>query len=390
MDIVFKDKSECCGCSVCSQVCPKNAISMITDLEGFRYPEINTNLCIDCGLCRKSCPLNKRVCRNADENQLFYEVKNKNLEERMRSRSGGIFFVIAKEIIHQGGVVYGVSIDKSKVSYKRAESLIECISMQGSKYVECTIEKVVLDVYTDLTNNRKVLFSGTACQVAALYSFLRNKYPHANLNNLLTIDIVCHGVPSAKIYSIYIKFIENKYSGNISKFDFRDKCFGWDTHVESFWIDGKKYTSDLYQGLFYSNVFLRPSCGNCKFCNYARMADITIADFVGSERVNNGLNDNKGISMIMLNNSLAQEWFSKVSDHLEIFRLEKEQTTQPNLQHPSMIPKDRKMKWDFLYNNGFETYLKKYGRNDILHRLKWLVVDYPALKRKSKKLNSEK
>ena len=103
MDIVFKDKSECCGCSVCSQVCPKNAISMITDLEGFRYPEINTNLCIDCGLCRKSCPLNKRVCRNADENQLFYEVKNKNLEERMRSRSGGIFFVIAKEIIHQGG-----------------------------------------------------------------------------------------------------------------------------------------------------------------------------------------------------------------------------------------------------------------------------------------------
>lgn len=383
MNELAKEKRYCCGCSACMNSCPQSAISMMLDEEGFAYPKIHEEKCIHCGICLSVCRF--YATGQNGYKQKYYEVKAKDNEIRRRSRSGGVFFLAAKEILSARGIVYGVSQIGTSVKYARADNIDGIILMQGSKYVDCQMESIFQSVVKDLTDNKTVLFSGTACKISGLYGFLeKQNIPFKG--KLLTMDIVCHGVPSSKLYEDYLEYLEDKYNGKIKQFQFRDKSYGWNTHVETFIINGRSRTSDIYAGLFYSNYFLRPSCGVCPFTSYNRIADITIADFVGNERVKNNLNDNKGISMIMINSEWGNKWFSLLEDECITASLDKELTTQPNLIRPSNIPFARGDIWNYYLTKGFKKMLKKYGRNDILHRIKWIFRDYPKLLEKRKKL----
>lgn len=375
------DKKHCCGCSSCVNICPQKAIELIEDEEGFDYPVINSDKCVECGACISACGFH--AVEESKYDQKYYEVKANNDEIRIRSRSGGVFFLISRKVINSNGIVYGVAQKGNCVFYSRAESIDEVSQMQGSKYVECPVADIFNYVATDVKNGNLVLFSGTACRISGLLSFLRKRGIEYT-KKLITIDIVCHGVPSHKIYREYINFLEDKYHGLVEKFDFRDKSYGWNTHVETFLINNKSRTNDIYSGLFYSNRFLRPSCEICPFASYNRPADITIADFVGSEKVKNGFNDNKGISMIMVNTEVGEHWYSMITDECMVFPLSKELTEQPNLKHPSKFASDRKEVWEYYFANGFKKTLKQYGRNDLPHRMKWLLIDFPKLKKAKK------
>lgn len=375
---LVEDKTQCCGCSACVESCPVKAISMIVDEEGFAYPSINKNICIGCGICKKVCAFKKT---NPLKEQSYWELKSKNQEIRSRSRSGGAFFELAKSVIQEGGIVYGVGlVDGTHVQYCRGETLDECKAMQGSKYVECSANGIMHSVYEDLKLNKKVLFSGTACQIAGLKSYIARQKT-INMDGLLTVDIICHGVPSQKIYYSYIKFLEKKYKGKISEFKFRDKKYGWRYHIESFVINGKVYIKDTYAGMFYSNYFLRPSCGSCPFSSFDRPADITIGDFLGVNNVKNNFDDNKGVSVVIVNSPKGEEYIRTIMSCMDSWKLTKELCIQPNMEKPSYIPDDRQKAWDCYLKSSFRTFLMKYGRYDFAHKIKWNFVDLPKIKR---------
>lgn len=207
-----KDKINCCGCTACSKVCPVNAIKMLRDDEGFAYPSIDEIKCINCGLC-------ERVCRNhpIDKiafNQQFFAAKAKDESVRVNSRSGGLFFEVAKRIISLGGCVYGAALIDNVVKHIRGTDLETCKLMQGSKYVESDLNNCYVEAANDLLFEKHVLFSGTACQIAGLYAYLSTKRG-ISLEKLITIDIVCHVVASAKLFDEYIFFMQKKYKGDI-------------------------------------------------------------------------------------------------------------------------------------------------------------------------------
>ncbi|WP_026490879.1 Coenzyme F420 hydrogenase/dehydrogenase, beta subunit C-terminal domain [Butyrivibrio sp. XPD2002] len=364
-------KKECCGCRACEQICPKKAIVMQKDKEGFAYPIINEALCVNCGLCLKACSFNEHNLRHNSDDQKYYWVINKNSEDRKRSRSGGFFFVLAQWMIKQGGIVYGSILDENNyVRHIRALDIETCKKMQGSKYVESDISGIYSLVKKDLENRKKVLFCGTACQVSGLYGFM-NK---SDISNLYTIDIVCHGVCSSALLNDYLLFWEKKKGGKITEFNFRDKTIdGWDSHVESFVIKNKKYYRNNYTKIFYSNNALRPSCYNCKFAKMERVGDFTLADFWGVKKYYPELNDNKGISSIFLNTTKAKTLFDKITDYIYFGEVSKESIIQKNLYEPSKMGEMRDDFWEMYSKKGFSSILKKYGGYDILRRLNWAL-----------------
>lgn len=375
---LVKDKEQCCGCSACEQKCPFNAIKMTVDEEGFYYPAIDEEACTNCGLCTKVC--NNLPPKEGEYTQEYYAAKSCSMEDRMRSRSGGAFFEMAKHIIGENGAVYGSVIESDMtVRHIRANTMNEVCRMQGSKYVESDIPGVYAQVEADLESGLEVLFSGTACQVAGLYGYL--KYSKGiTLENLFTVDIVCHGVVSRKIFADYINFIEKKYHGKVEKFNFRDKSFGWNTHVETFVINGKKHARKNYTNIFYSNKALRPSCGNCAFASYNRPGDITVADFWGLKDNLKDFDDNKGVSAVMVNTENGDMLFSAIQTNVDMHEVDKKTCSQPNLHNPSKIPANRSEFWNCYRNQGFMGVMKTDGRYDILRRIKWHLVDFRKIK----------
>lgn len=377
MDCVYNDKKNCTGCSSCAQMCPKQAISMICDNEGYYYPSIRQDLCIDCGFCKEVC--GNHSPQLSTEKQRYYAAKANSDEIRIRSRSGGVFFLSAQYVIENHGVVYGAVLTHDNiVRHIRANNIDDVQKMQGSKYVESDIRGIYSQVNDDLNKGKLVLFSGTPCQVAGLYGFLRGKHP----SNLLTMDIVCHGVASPRIFRDYIKFIENKYNGKVTSFDFRDKKYGWNQHIESFYINGKSYIKNNYTSLFYSNRCMRPSCSVCKFSCYERSSDITLADFWGIKKNEiSEFDDNKGISSIFINTTSGQKLFKQIKHQMKTIEVDKKMCSQPQLHSPSVVPNDRDIFWELYDSKGFLAIMKKYGRYDWGRRLKWLLVDLPKLKK---------
>lgn len=307
------NKDLCCGCEACIQKCPKQCISKIIDNEGYVYPLVNKDICIDCNLCVKVCPiLNDYEIRKP----LFvYAAKNKDEKIRRNSSSGGLFFEIAKNVIQQNGVVFGAKFDQNwNVVHDYTENVKGLYEFQGSKYVQSNINGAYRKVETFLKANRLVLFSGTPCQISALLHFLRKEY-----QNLLTLDVVCHGVPSNKVWK---KFLEEELGDNIKKINsisFRNKDGGWLKYKMKIIFkknisscisasgeiqEYSKYhrQTSFFKG-FLTQYFLRPSCYNCKFRSGKSGSDITLADFWGFEEFSNKWNDDKGVSLVLVNTS---------------------------------------------------------------------------------------
>ena len=222
-------KSECSGCTACKCSCPKNAIEMIYDEEGFQYPFINKEKCIECGLCYNICP---NIIKN-EENTIIeaHGAKHKNEIERFTSRSGGVFVAISDYILELGGVIYGAELnDRFEVEHGRAIIKEQRDKFKGSKYIQSDMKNIILDIKKDLQNGKKVLFSGTPCQVAGVKAAIPKKY----YDNLNTCDLICHGVPSKRVFRDFLRYIENKENKRIKRFIFRDKRFGWNSHFETF------------------------------------------------------------------------------------------------------------------------------------------------------------
>ena len=241
----------------------------------------------------------------------IFGMKIKNEQERLESQSGGAFYCLARKVILEGGVVYGVVLNEKVVAeYARATTLDELIPMKGSKYVQVNMGNTLENVCEDLKKGKKVFFSGTPCCVAGLLSFL--KQVKADTVHLITCDIVCHGVASPLIFRKFIQFVSKDNVREIKDFKFRDKSKGWHSHFETYYFRGKQYCTNNYARLFSSGNCLRESCYECQYANYNRVADITIGDFWGIEKYYPELDDNKGNSLLMFNSDKGLPLFESV------------------------------------------------------------------------------
>lgn len=381
--ILFDNKKECSGCTACQSICPKNAILMKPDNLGFLYPKISNEICINCGLCKSVCAFNENYDKSdLLQNQEFYGARNKKLEEVEFSQSGAAFFTFSEWILENDGVVYGAGYGEHfKVIHKRATTKENRDDLRKSKYVQSDLQGIFIQVKEDLENKKLVLFSGTPCQVAGLKSFIKKKNLKL-LKNLFLVDIVCHGVPSPKMWQEYLNYLENKTHKKITKTNFRDKKFGWHSHVESFEFD-HTYTY-TYTYLFYEHIMFRSSCGNCKFTNFDRAGDITISDFWGVEKTDKDFaSDNKGCSLIMLNTQKGKALFENIKDDFNLIATTKELCVQPNLQHPTKIhPKREQFEKDYV-KSGFVYVMKKYGNIGIRY---WIKKTFSIPKRIIRKI----
>ena len=293
----LSSKSQCCGCTACVSACPKQCIRMAEDKEGFLYPQIDTTDCVDCGLCEKVCPVLHPA--QAKEKPVVFAAVNNNLEVRMQSSSGGIFTLLAEQTIKKGGVVFGACFDKEWKVVHRYTATLEGLSVfRGSKYVQSDMGTSFQDAKRFLDQGREVLFSGTPCQIAGLKNYLRKFYP-----TLLTVEVVCHGVPSPKVWKSYL-FGKR----NICGINFRSKTEGWKKfRLELTYADGRveraPLENDFYMKTFLSNLSLRPSCYTCATKIKNSQSDIMIADYWGIDQVHPEIDDDKGCSLVIVNNS---------------------------------------------------------------------------------------
>ena len=371
--ITLAKKDFCTGCLACANVCSQNAIRILTEQEGFYYPYILKDKCTKCGKCMDVCYiLNNNLKSNKDCDK-FYFGKNSNTKKQETSQSGGAFWAIAEYIYSGKGVVYGAALDdKFQTRHVRTLNAETGKKLKGSKYVQSYIGNTYRRAQRDLKNGRKVLFSGTPCQIAGLYSYLNTK--RESIENLFTCDLICHGVPSPRIFHSYLKFMEDKYYKKVARFNFRDKAFGWGSHLESFtYHDTSSISKHYYADLFYNNCILRPSCGNCKFCNCNRVSDITIGDCWGIEKFNPRYFDEKGVSLILINTKKGEDILEKITPFLTYSKIEKRFVMQRNLKEPTEVSPIREKFWSCYLNKGFGTVLRKYTSYGIINRLKLMI-----------------
>ena len=379
---IFNNKEDCCGCTACMTVCPKDAIYMEPDEKGFLYPKIDDSKCIKCGLCVKSCAFQNGYQQPDNPiKPLVYAVKHKNNDERKTSRSGGMFIAAADWILSQNGVIYGAGYgDNFYVIHKRAADKDSLFELKGSKYVQSDMNNVFKQVIDDLKNDKYVLFSGTPCQIAGLYKCLKN----INTEKLYVCDLVCHGTPSPYIWRDFLEYSKKRYKSDIEKTDFRDKSFGWGTHIESLYLkNNRKISSDIYTKLFYKHIMLRPSCGNCKYTNTRRPGDFTIADFWGIQKAVPGFEDKIGVSLLILNTEKGKKLFEAVSENIEYKSSNLDDCMQHNLKAPSVFSEQTENFWKDYVLHGFEYVAKKYGtlsfKDEIKFKLKIRIK--PILKK---------
>ncbi|MBR6659445.1 MAG: Coenzyme F420 hydrogenase/dehydrogenase, beta subunit C-terminal domain [Paludibacteraceae bacterium] len=332
------DKKDCCGCASCVQVCPKQCISMNEDCEGFLYPKVDSAVCVDCGLCEKVCPIINQGYTIVP--LATYAAKNKDEKIRYKSSSGGVFTLIAEQILADGGVVFGARFNENwEVIHDYAETVEGLEPFRGSKYVQSVIGDNYKYAKQFLLEGRNVLFSGTPCQIAGLKKFLRKEY-----ENLLTVEVVCHGVPSPKVWRDYLQYKraqhvvgKNTVSSSIDELpvitgiSFRDKTKGWkkfgfkicyaalkaaeNSVSKSANIDNCEITpfnEDLFMKGFLKNLYLRPSCYQCMARQGKSGADIAIADYWGIQRIHPELDDDKGVNLVLINTQKGEVYFNEI------------------------------------------------------------------------------
>ncbi len=309
--IQVTNKALCSGCGACVQSCPKNCIEFERDSEGFLYPRVDVNKCINCGLCEKVCPFQSSVPDSCADPDVFCAF-NKNENIRFNSSSGGVFTSLAEAVIEKKGVVFGVALteDCKAAKHIAVESTENLPKLQGSKYFQSSSENTYTDVKKYLEQGRQVLFSGTPCQVKGLRLFLKKKY-----DNLLCVDIICHGVPSQKLWDKYVDYLQNKEHAELCDVRFRSKMYSWKERGKNIDRKNKVFNynfEDPYFAMFNCSVCLRHSCYDCKAKGGTSGADITLGDFWGVEKVYPEYSDNKGFSMVLINSELGKKAFAEI------------------------------------------------------------------------------
>lgn len=367
------NKSECCGCHACFNVCPTNAITMIDDENGFKYPVIDKKKCINCGMCEKVCPILNKKNTNDSKNIFAYAVYNKNEKERLSSSSGGTFILLAKEILKRKGVVFGAYFDENfKVKHGYAENMQDVYKFMGSKYVQSTIGENYKKVREFLENDRYVLFTGTPCQIEGLKSYLIKDY-----DKLYTQDISCHGVPSPLVWEKYKEYREEKDGKKPLKINFRQKDYGWSSYSLLFQYNENSYNinhqEDLFMKAFLRNTILRDSCYKCSFKNKNRNSDITLADYWGIKNIHPEIYADKGVSLVIVNSEKGKELFECIKDNLEYIETNLDMAIKYNPSYVEASKQDKKRNMFFknLDKLKFDKLVKRYTyKKPLFNRIK--------------------
>jgi 4Fe-4S ferredoxin iron-sulfur binding domain-containing protein len=348
------NKEDCCGCTACENICNHKAISMCEDEEGFRYPVIDSSKCVDCGLCDKVCPIIMRDTQNINFKPLkVYGLYHKDRNLVSQSSSGGIFTTIANQFINEGGIVYGVGYDNNMtVRHMRAETQMEMSKFRGSKYVQSDLSGIFKEIKEDLKNN-KVLFVGTPCQTQGLKNYLIREYP-----NLLTIDLVCHGVPSPKVFADYITYANKHLKTNIRYMSMKDKSDGWRNPKVRLECEGFSETgtvlTQLWYNIYFDSIVTRPVCHKCRWSNYSRSGDFTIGDFWGIEKSHPEFANDFGTSLLFINSKKGSEYWDKIKDNCEFIESSIDKCQQEALTRPCKAASDREQFWISYLNSGFK------------------------------------
>ena len=319
--IDIKNKENCCGCSACSQACPKNCIKMVSDEEGFLYPRVDQTMCINCGLCQKVCPILNAKADTDDITHDVYVGYAKDISDRLNSSSGALFPTIAKKVIEEGGVVFGAVFDSEfMVHHVGIDNNEDLFRLQGSKYLQSRIENTFCEVESHLLQGKKVLFTGTACQIAGLKAYLGKNY-----SNLFTIDVLCHGTPSPLVWRKYLNEIAQEYNDTVHSVSFRNKKNGWKHYMMRIEFQRevyeKKHSEDEYMKLFLSDICLRPSCHNCLFKKIDRPSDLTLGDSWGIENHSPEMDDDNGTSVIIIHTQSGQKMLDSVKTQLALKKM---------------------------------------------------------------------
>jgi len=307
---------ECTGCSACFSICPQKCITMEFDKEGFLNPITDFTKCVKCDLCKDVCPANKQY--KSTENVICYAAKNKDILVRLSSSSGGIFRILGEKTINEKGTVFGAAFDcENTVCHMEIDNINDLKKLQGSKYVQSDLKDTYKIVRQRLFADKKVLFSGTPCQIQGLKSFLNKDY-----KNLISVDFICHGVPSSKIFKKYCQELEKEYNSKIKEIDFRNKDNGWRNYNIKIIFDNgniivENFAQNKYMNNFLQNLSLRNCCYDCKANNFRSGSDITLGDYWGIENIHPEFDDDIGISLVIIKNQKAKELFALIKDKFE-------------------------------------------------------------------------
>lgn len=361
-------KSECCGCTACQQICPVQCISMKPDEEGFLYPKINDGQCIGCQKCEAVCPIQTPPLVKGKTQTYVGYAQNEKI--RRPSSSGGIFSLAAEYVLKRGGAVFGAAFDDAfAVHHICVESEEDLDKLRGSKYVQSSLENTYAQAKEYLIGGRWVLFSGTACQIAGLKNYLGKEY-----DRLLTIDVLCHGVPSPKIWKYYLEDQQRKYNSKITSIQFRDKKLGWKRFsIRIQFENGREYavpfTKDKFMNLFLDNIDLRPSCYDCRFKAFPRPSDMTIGDCWGIEHHLPELDDDKGASVIVVQTEKGQAVLNEIRAGMTCQRAEREEwpITADARESVAMHPKISQFWADLQAGKSFDE-LHHYVRKGFVQK----------------------
>ena len=386
--ILFKDKKDCCGCGACVNVCSKKAITMQPDEYGFLYPQIDPEACVKCGACKKVCAYQDES-KNGSKPMLAFVAANRNKEQIMNSASGGVFSAVATKFLIEGGVVFGATLTfengHANPHHISIEVMEDLPKLQGSKYVQSSIGECYKEAQTFLKQGRKVLFSGTPCQVAGLYGFLRKDY-----DNLTTIDLICHGVPNAEFFDGYIQVEKVKRKvKEIMGYAFRDKKKGWGMNGRIDMKNKKEKVCSVYvparlnsyNTLFLDGYTYRENCYSCRYARQNRISDLTIGDYWGIEVEHpellgvGGYDEKAGISCVLVNTEKGKNLCASMEEllRLDISEFEKVQRRNGQLIAPSKKANGREQILEIYKNNkypGVEMFFqKRFKKQIVIHKI---------------------
>lgn len=370
-------ESACYGCQACAQICPSGAINMKEDDEGFLFPHIDSDKCIECNLCEKTCPTQLNVVetlfhRTPDNVDAAWEH---NIEDRLESTSGGAFFAIAHKWLENGGVVYGAGFDENlNVKHIRISHIDELKRLRGSKYVQSDVSDSFKLVKNDLKQGVRVIYSGTPCQIGGLRSFLKKDY-----DNLVTIDLVCHGVPSPLIFKEHLKYQEQKFGSQLIDYKFRGKKkTGWRSYIKYYFKNGESKSfflgGDFFAYCFYRAFYNRRSCFQCGFSCSSRVGDITLSDFWNAENKCKKLRKIRkhGFNMVMCNTQKGRDAYTSSMEKLNYITLPTHVAIDGDvrLRHTESKPAERDIIFKEFHKHGYEWLtINRWRRPSLISRL---------------------
>lgn len=382
--ITIQDSKNCCGCNACGDACNQDAITFLTDKEGFWYPVVDREKCIDCHLCEKVCPIIniKELKKNDLPESICYAAEHKNLEVVFDSTSGGLFSAFADIMYHNKGYVGGAVFNDDFKSVRQyiSNDKKDLSRLRSSKYLQSSLEGFYRQVRDLVKAGESVLVCGSPCQMAALRAFL-----HKDYDNLIIADYICRGINSPKVWGKYIDSFEERYGSKVVYCKAKSKEYGWRNLTQKVILaNGKHYyetkdQSNFTKGYLRTNAYCRPSCYDCKFKGYPRISDITLADFWGIEKINPSFEKNLGTSLVMINSQKGQRYFEQIKPRIKYIQVSLKDAESGNGALNTSLPLPKVSRDEFfadLEKMNFSELAEKYiipGDNTVKNKIKWLA-----------------